>query len=102
MAIRKSSQHPAEELIPPRPTLSSLRAAAADCKACDLWKLGTQTVFGEGRHRSMVMFIGEQPGNEEDLTGKPLVGPAGRLLDEALAAVGIDRSQTYVTNVVKH
>ena len=101
MGSRKSSQRSAEELIPPRPTLSSLRAAAADCKACDLWKLGTQTVFGEGR-RSMVMFIGEQPGNEEDLTGKPFVGPAGRLFDEALEAAGIDRSQTYVTNVVKH
>jgi len=102
MSNRKSSQYSAEELIPPRPTLSSLRAAAADCKACDLWKLGTQTVFGEGRRRSMVMFIGEQPGNEEDLTGKPFVGPAGRLFDNALKAAGIDRSQTYVTNVVKH
>ncbi|MBA3514436.1 MAG: UdgX family uracil-DNA binding protein [Pyrinomonadaceae bacterium] len=102
MATRKSTQHSAEELIPPRPTLSSLRAAAADCKACDLWKLGTQTVFGEGRRRSIVMFIGEQPGNEEDLTGKPFVGPAGRLFDAALAAADIDRSQTYVTNVVKH
>jgi len=102
MPTRKSSQHSAAELIPPRPTLGSLRAAAADCKACDLWKLGTQTVFGEGRRRSMVMFIGEQPGNEEDLLSKPFVGPAGRLLDDALAEAGIDRSQTYVTNVVKH
>ena len=102
MATRKTSLNSAEELIPPRPTLSSLRAAAANCKACDLWKLGTQTVFGEGRRRSMVMFIGEQPGNEEDLTGKPFVGPAGRLFDDALSAAGIDRSQTYVTNVVKH
>ena len=101
MPTRKSSQHSAAELIPPRATLGSLRAAAADCKACDLWKLGTQTVFGEGRRR-MVMFIGEQPGNEEDLLGKPFVGPAGRLLDDALAEAGIDRSQTYVTNVVKH
>lgn len=83
-------------------SLSSLKSAAADCRACDLWKKGTQTVFGEGRRRAKVMFVGEQPGNEEDLTGKPFVGPAGRLFDEALAKAGIDRSQTYVTNVVKH
>jgi len=102
MATRKSPEHSAAEWIPPRPTLNSLREAAADCKACDLWKLGTQTVFGEGRRRSIVMFIGEQPGNEEDLTGKPFVGPAGKLFDDALETVGIDRSQTYVTNVVKH
>ena len=102
MATRKSPEHSAAEWIPPRPTLNSLRAAAADCKACDLWKLGTQTVFGEGRRRSIVMFIGEQPGNEEDLTGKPFVGPAGKLFDDVLETVGIDRSQTYVTNVVKH
>ena len=102
MAKSKPSKHSAAELIPDRPTLSSLRSAAADCKACDLWKLGTQTVFGEGRRRAKVMFIGEQPGNEEDLTGKPFVGPAGRLFDDALEEAGIDRSQTYVTNVVKH
>ena len=102
MPTRKSSHHSAEELIPPRPTLNSLRAAAAGCKACDLWKLGTQTVFGEGARRVKVMLVGEQPGNEEDLSGKPFVGPAGRLLDQALAAAGIDRKQTYVTNVVKH
>ncbi|HEU4714344.1 MAG TPA: uracil-DNA glycosylase family protein [Pyrinomonadaceae bacterium] len=65
-------------LIPPRATLSLLKTAAADCKACDLWKKGTQTVFGEGSRRSKVLFVGEQPGNEEDLTGKPFVGPAGR------------------------
>jgi DNA polymerase len=99
---RKSSESSAEDLIPDQPTLPSLREAAADCKACDLWKRGTQTVFGEGRRRSVVMFVGEQPGNEEDLSGKPFVGPAGRLLDDALAEAGIDRSQTYVTNVVKH
>jgi uracil-DNA glycosylase len=99
---RKSSNQSASDLIPDRPSLPSLREAAADCRACDLWKLGTQTVFGEGRRRAKVMFIGEQPGNEEDLTGKPFVGPAGKLFDTALAAAGIDRSQTYVTNVVKH
>ena len=92
----------AEDLIPPRATLTSLKAAAADCQACDLWKKGTQTVFGEGSRRANVLFIGEQPGNEEDLTGKPFVGPAGKLFDNALAEAGIDRKQTYVTNVVKH
>jgi uracil-DNA glycosylase family protein len=101
MATRKSSPSPAENLIPKQLSLRALKEAAADCKACDLWKRGTQTVFGEGR-RGMVMFIGEQPGNEEDLKGHPFVGPAGRLLNDALAAAGIDRSQTYVTNVVKH
>ena len=98
----KSSKSSAENLIPTRPTLSTLKEAAADCRACDLWKKGTQTVFGEGRRRSKVMFVGEQPGNEEDLAGKPFVGPAGRLFDAALAEAGIDRNQTYVTNVVKH
>ena len=96
------SESQAWDLIPPRPTLSRLKNVAADCRACDLWKSGTQTVFGEGSRKSTVMFIGEQPGNEEDLTGKPFVGPAGRLLDNALEAAGIDRKQTYVTNVVKH
>src|SRR5689334_1411177 len=102
MATRKSSDSAANDLIPPRPTLSSLKNAAADCQACDLWLKGTQTVFGEGSRRSRVMFVGEQPGNEEDLTGKPFVGPAGRLFDNALGEAGIDRKQTYVTNVVKH
>lgn len=82
--------------------MPSLQEAAADCKACDLWENATQTVFGEGGRRAKVMFIGEQPGNEEDLQGQPFVGPAGRLLDEALEEAGIDRRQTYVTNVVKH
>ena len=99
---RKSSQGSAEDFFPYKLTLPSLREAAADCRACDLWKRGTQTVFGEGRRRATIMFIGEQPGNEEDLSGKPFVGPAGKLFDSALAAAGIDRSQTYVTNVVKH
>jgi DNA polymerase len=102
MATRKSSDSAANDLIPPRPTLTGLKNAAADCQACDLWKKGTQTVFGEGGRRARVMFVGEQPGNEEDLTGKPFVGPAGRLFDSALEEVGIDRKQTYVTNVVKH
>jgi uracil-DNA glycosylase len=102
MATRKASDSAANDLIPPRPTLTSLKNAAAGCQACDLWVKGTQTVFGEGGRRARVMFVGEQPGNEEDLTGKPFVGPAGRLLDSALEEAGIDRKQTYVTNVVKH
>jgi len=95
-------KHSAEEFFPPRKSLKAFRDAAADCRACELWKRGTQTVFGEGTRRAKVFFVGEQPGNEEDLTGHPFVGPAGRLLNEALAEAGIDRSQTYVTNVVKH
>lgn len=102
MATRKPSDSAANALIPPRPTLTSLKNAAAGCTACDLWKKGTQTVFGEGGRRARVLFVGEQPGNEEDLTGKPFVGPAGRLFDNALEEAGIDRKQTYVTNVVKH
>jgi uracil-DNA glycosylase len=92
----------AAPLIPERPTLSKVRDAAAGCKACDLWRSGTQTVFGEGAAGATVMFVGEQPGNDEDLAGRPFVGPAGRVLDEALVAAGIDRAQTYVTNAVKH
>ena len=92
----------AANLIPEKISLPLLKEAAADCRACDLWKKGTQTVFGDGRTRTKVMFVGEQPGNEEDMTGKPFVGPAGRLFDNALAEAGIDRKQTYVTNVVKH
>jgi uracil-DNA glycosylase len=88
--------------IPARPTLPRLRAAAAGCRACDLWRRGTQTVFGEGAARATVLLVGEQPGNDEDLAGRPFVGPAGRLLDKALAAAGIDRGSVYVTNAVKH
>ena len=88
--------------IPPRPTIKKLQEAAAGCKACDLWKRATQTVFGEGKQTSTVMFIGEQPGDREDLAGRPFVGPAGGLLDKALAEAGIDRTKVYVTNVVKH
>ena len=85
-----------------RQTLKSLREDAAGCKACDLWRRGTQTVFGEGKQTSTVMFIGEQPGDKEDLSGRPFVGPAGALLDRALEEAGIDRTKVYVTNVVKH
>src|SRR5213595_4033416 len=92
----------AEEFIPPRPTLNVLRTRSKGCTACDLYKRGTQTVFGEGGARARVVLIGEQPGHEEDLAGKPFVGPAGKLLDRALAEAGIPRDDVYVTNVVKH
>jgi uracil-DNA glycosylase family protein len=92
----------AADLIPEQPTLKGLREAAKDCRACDLWKLGTQTVFGEGPRKADLMLIGEQPGDAEDLSGHPFVGPAGKLLDRALAAAGIDRGSVYLTNVVKH
>jgi uracil-DNA glycosylase len=92
----------AAPLVPERPTLLKLREAAADCKACPLWKTGTQTVFGEGERTAKVMFVGEQPGNDEDLQGKPFVGPAGKLLDQALEEAGINRDEVYVTNMVKH
>jgi uracil-DNA glycosylase len=85
-----------------RPDLDGLREEAADCKACDLWKTGTQTVFGEGAPDAEVMFVGEQPGDREDIDGRPFVGPAGRLLDTALERAGIDRDRVYITNVVKH
>jgi uracil-DNA glycosylase len=92
----------ATELIPERPTLPRLREAAAGCRACGLWRLGTQTVFGAGRARADVMLVGEQPGDQEDRAGEPFVGPAGRLLDRALEEAGIDRDDAYVTNAVKH
>jgi uracil-DNA glycosylase len=100
--MAKEEAQSAAGLIPEKKTLPLLREAAAGCKACDLWERGTQTVFGEGGARAKVMFVGEQPGNDEDLAGKPFVGPAGRLLDQALQEAGIDRSAAYVTNVVKH
>lgn len=91
------------DFFPPEINYTSLRSAAERCMGCDLYKNATQTVFGEGAIRtSDVMFVGEQPGDEEDLSGHPFVGPAGRLFDKALAEAGIDRKQTYVTNVVKH
>jgi DNA polymerase len=82
--------------------LDELRSKAQSCEACDLWKTGTQTVFGEGPPHAEVMFVGEQPGDREDLEGHPFVGPAGRVLDAALEQAGIDRDQVYLTNVVKH
>jgi uracil-DNA glycosylase len=99
---KTAKQTTAGSLIPSKPTLERLRSVAKGCKACDLWKRGTQTVFGEGIVKARVMMIGEQPGDREDLAGRPFVGPAGRLLDEALAEAGISREEVYVTNVVKH
>lgn len=90
------------DFFPSRPGLSALRQASAGCRGCDLWQSATQTVFGEGRARAALMLVGEQPGNDEDQRGRPFVGPAGRLLDQALAEAGIDRDATYLTNVVKH
>ena len=92
----------AADFLPERLSLAALREAAAGCRGCQLWQLGTQTVFGEGAGDPEVMFVGEQPGDYEDREGKPFVGPAGRLFDDALEAAGIDRSTTYVTNAVKH
>jgi uracil-DNA glycosylase family protein len=89
-------------LFPLHASLDELREASKTCKACDLWKLGTQTVFGEGLPTAKIMLVGEQPGNQEDLEGKPFVGPAGKLLDAALEEAGIDRKKVYVTNAVKH
>jgi DNA polymerase len=83
-------------------SLDALRAEAAGCKACDLWKTGTQTVFGEGSEDAEIVFVGEQPGDKEDLEGRPFVGPAGQVLDDGLEAAGVDRSLAYVTNAVKH
>jgi DNA polymerase len=92
----------AREFVPPSDDLDDLRAAAAGCRGCDLYRAATQTVFGEGPDRASVVMVGEQPGDKEDLEGAPFVGPAGKLLDRALDQAGIDRSAVYVTNVVKH
>jgi len=101
--MSKRQQQTAAPLIPPNPSIEKLRAAAANCRACDLWKTGTQTVFGEGGGaKPRVMFVGEQPGDQEDIQGRPFVGPAGKILDKALAEAGIDRKEVYVTNAVKH
>ena len=92
----------AAPLVPERPSIPKLKEAAAGCTACPLHETGTQTVFGEGTSKAEVVFVGEQPGDQEDVQGKPFVGPAGKLLDKALEDAGIVRSQVYVTNVVKH
>ena len=102
MAQQSLFDESAAPVVPVRPSLPKLRKAAAGCKACPLWKTGTQTVFGEGAAKAEVVFVGEQPGDVEDKAGKPFVGPAGKLFDRALEEAGIDRSLAYVTNAVKH
>jgi uracil-DNA glycosylase family protein len=92
----------AADFIPPHPTLTKLRQAAAGCRGCDLWVNATQTVFGEGAVGAAAVFVGEQPGDQEDRQGRPFVGPAGRVLDEALESAGLERGMVYVTNAVKH
>jgi len=100
--IDDADQITAAGLIPNEPDPDSLREAAADCTACSLYKNATQTVFGEGPDRAQIMFVGEQPGDSEDLAGHPFVGPAGKLLDRCIKEAGIDRRRAYVTNAVKH
>jgi uracil-DNA glycosylase len=92
----------AEAFVPERKSLASLREAVQGCRGCNLYRNATQAVFGEGERHAGVLFVGEQPGDKEDLSGKPFVGPAGQLFDRALEDAEIDRSQTYVTNAVKH
>ena len=99
---RAATTASAADFVPARLSLSALREAAAGCHGCHLWEIGTQTVFGEGAAEAEAMFVGEQPGDQEDKAARPFVGPAGRVFDEALDAAGIDRSTTYVTNAVKH
>jgi DNA polymerase len=102
MPTQPKERRSAAEFLPPRRTLPALREAAESCQGCDLHADATQTVFGEGTPKAEVMFVGEQPGDKEDLEGRPFVGPAGRILDTALEEAGIDRSLVYVTNAVKH
>jgi uracil-DNA glycosylase len=102
MPPRRQAGASAADFLPPKLDLESLRHASAGCRGCDLWRVGTQTVFGEGARNAEVMFVGEQPGDQEDRQGRPFVGPAGKVLDEALVAAGIGRDTTYVTNAVKH
>jgi uracil-DNA glycosylase len=99
---RTAATGSAADFLPERLTLPALQEASVGCRGCHLWQVGTQTVFGEGAAQADAMFVGEQPGDQEDRAGKPFVGPAGRLFDEALEAAGIDRGSTYVTNAVKH
>ncbi|WP_373047907.1 UdgX family uracil-DNA binding protein [Vulgatibacter sp.] len=102
MAKKPAPDETAAPLVPRAGGVDALREAAAGCRACELWERGTQTVFGAGPQGARIVFVGEQPGNEEDLAGAPFVGPSGKLLDQGLEAAGIDRSLAYVTNVVKH
>ena len=102
MASARKPPHDATPFLPPRLTLPALREAAKGCQGCDLYLAATQTVFDEGVKSARVVFVGEQPGDAEDLKGRPFVGPAGRVFDDALAEAGLDRKQSYVTNAVKH
>ena len=102
MGIKKTATVSARDFLPEERTLKTLRRAAKSCKGCDLHKNATQTVFGEGPEGANVMFVGEQPGDQEDRQGRPFVGPAGRLLDKAMIEARIPREQVYVTNAVKH
>jgi uracil-DNA glycosylase len=99
---KRSSTASAPQLFPQAESIDELRVRAKNCKACDLWRNATQTVFGEGAEHPKIIFVGEQPGDQEDLQGRPFVGPAGKLLDSALEKAGIDRKKTYITNAVKH
>ena len=98
----QSEPNDASSFVPAERSLEAVRKAAGDCRGCHLWRNASQTVFGEGLKRSRAMFVGEQPGDQEDRKGRPFVGPAGRELDRALEAVGIPRDDVYITNVVKH
>jgi DNA polymerase len=100
--VAKEDRGDATPFLPERLSLTALREAAAGCRGCHLWRPATQTVFGEGKKSSRLMLVGEQPGDREDLEGKPFVGPASRELDRGLEAAGIDRREAYLTNVVKH
>ena len=101
--LRREDNFPsALPFLPSKLTIKSLQAAACKCRGCDLWERGTQTVFGEGAAHARIMLVGEQPGDKEDIAGHPFVGPAGRILDEALVSAGIDRRDVYLTNDVKH
>ena len=102
LCMRKPLETSAADFLPTSRALPVLEKASKSCRGCELWKKGTQTVFGAGASRAEVMLVGEQPGDKEDLSGKPFVGPAGALLDKALVAAGIDREKVYVTNAVKH
>jgi uracil-DNA glycosylase len=102
MGRRVKLERSAADFLPAQSTLRTLRDASGGCRGCDLWERGTQTVFGEGAADARVMFVGEQPGDREDIEGRPFVGPAGQLLDRSLEQAGIDRDEVYITNVVKH
>src|SRR2546423_2062781 len=102
MAELQAEPNDASSFVPEERSLAAVRDASTDCRGCHLWRNATQTVFGEGLKRARAMFVGEQPGDQEDRQGRPFVGPAGRELDRALEAVGIERDEVYITNVVKH